>query len=92
MPNIAASQARLGSIQAELGRRQEALDSYRAGASALEQLVRRYPDDTSTLHNLMLAYSHVGDVLGNPAYDNASDTAGYARGIRKDGCCRQISP
>jgi len=76
LDNIAASQARLGAIQSELGQRQEALDSYRAGVSVLEQVVQRYPQVTGVRHSLMLGYSHVGDVLGNPAYDNVGDTAG----------------
>jgi serine/threonine protein kinase len=71
--NIAVSQARLGAIQAELGRRQDALDSYRAGVSHLEGLNRRLPNDAHTLRQLMLAHAHVGDTLGNPAYDNFGD-------------------
>jgi tetratricopeptide (TPR) repeat protein len=74
--NIAASQARLGAIQAELGRRQEALDSYRAGVSHLEGLNRRFPNNVHTLRELMLAYAHVGDTLGNPVYDNFGDESG----------------
>jgi tetratricopeptide (TPR) repeat protein len=77
--NIAASHARLGSIQADLGRRQEALDSFRAGVSELEAQVMRFPNNTYSRHELMLAYSHVGDILGNPAYDNFGDEPG-ARG------------
>ena len=74
--NIAASDARLGAVQSELGRRAEALASYRNGVAEIEAMCRRAPNDTHSRRELMLAYSHVGDLLGNPAYDNAGDTAG----------------
>jgi eukaryotic-like serine/threonine-protein kinase len=70
LTNIAASFARLGAIQAELGQLREALNSYQAGVSGLEQLIRRFPNHTRSRHELMLAYSHVGDILGSPACDN----------------------
>jgi tetratricopeptide (TPR) repeat protein len=66
----------MGAIQAELGRRQEALDSYRAGVAVREEVDRRFPNDVHSRHELMLAYSHVGDTLGNPTYDNFGDEAG----------------
>jgi tetratricopeptide (TPR) repeat protein len=74
--NIASSQARLGAIQAELGSRQSALDNYRAGASQIEDILRRFPNNAQSEHELMLAYSHIGDTLGNPAYDNFGDPEG----------------
>src|SRR5262249_49723886 len=74
--NIAASHARMGGIQAELGHRQQALESYRAAVSVREDISRGAPNDVHALHELMLAYSHVGDTLGNPAYDNFGDEAG----------------
>lgn len=74
--NIGVSHARLGSVLAELGRRDEALASFRAGVAVCEQAYRAAPTDTHAAHELMLAYSHVGDTLGNPAYDNAGDLAG----------------
>jgi len=74
--NIAASQARLGSIHAELGRRDQALASYRDGVSVLEDQSLRFPNNVHTSRELMLAYAHVGDTLGNPAYDNFGDEAG----------------
>ncbi|MBZ5608652.1 MAG: serine/threonine protein kinase [Acidobacteriia bacterium] len=76
LSNMAASHARLGAVMAALGRRDEALVSYRAGVAALESMQQHFPNDTHVRHELMLAYSHVGDTLGNPAYDNAGDAAG----------------
>jgi eukaryotic-like serine/threonine-protein kinase len=76
LSNIAVSQARLGAIQADLGHREEALESYREGVIRQEELNRRFPNDVHAQRELMLAYSHVGDTLGNPAYDNVGDEAG----------------
>jgi tetratricopeptide (TPR) repeat protein len=73
----------LGAIQAELGKRHEALASYRAGMSVLEEVKRRFPNDTYVLHEVMLAYAHVGDTLGNPVYDNFGDAAGALIEYRK---------
>ncbi len=81
--NIAASLARLGAVQADLGRREEALATYRKGVAELEEMVRRSPHDGHHRHELMLAYSHVGDILGNPAYDNFGDSAGAVAAYRK---------
>src|SRR5262245_22693666 len=76
LSNIAVSQARLGAIQADLGHREETLESYREGVIRQEELNHRFPNDVHARRELMLAYSHVGDTLGNPAYDNVGDEAG----------------
>jgi len=67
--------ARLGSIKAALGHRDEALASYRNGVSVLEALCRRLPSDTQARRELMFAYSHVGDTIGssNSTNDNRGD-------------------
>lgn len=67
--------ARLGSIKAALGDRDEALASYRNGVSVLEALNRRLPSDTLARRELMFAYSHVGDTIGssNSSNDNRGD-------------------
>ncbi len=74
--NLAAAYARMGTIQAELGAREKALANYRAGVVELEAQVARFPDREHAKRELVLAYSHVGDVLGHPAFDNNGDTAG----------------
>jgi len=88
--NIAASHARMGAIQAELGHRQQALESYRAALSVREEVSRNAPNDVYALHELMLAYSHVGNTLGNPAYDNFGDEAGarVSYGKMEEAACR----
>jgi tetratricopeptide (TPR) repeat protein len=44
--------------------------------AVLKALCDRFPSDPTARHELMLAYSHLGDILGNPEYDNAGDPAG----------------
>jgi tetratricopeptide (TPR) repeat protein len=81
--NTSSSHARLGAVLAALGRRDEALASYRAGLAELESMQQHFANDTHVQHELMLAYSHVGDTLGNPAYDNAGDAAGALESYNK---------
>jgi eukaryotic-like serine/threonine-protein kinase len=61
--------ARLGSVESELGRRDEALASYGSGVSVLEALCRQFPSDTRARRELMFAYSHVGDTLSNTIFN-----------------------
>ena len=80
---LAESHARLGSVKAALGRRDEALASYGSQVAVLETLSRSRPNDTQARHELMLAYSHIGDNLGNYDYDNAGDLPGAFRAYSK---------
>ena len=73
---LAESHARMGAVQAALGHREEALVSYRNQAAELEALYNARANDVRAHHELMLAYSHIGDTLGNHDYDNAGDLAG----------------
>lgn len=68
--------ASLGTIKHALGRPKEALASYRSGVAVLEALCRRYPSDTLARRELMFAYGHVGDTLGNPGFNDLGDSAG----------------
>ncbi len=81
--NLALAFARMGAVQSQLGAREKALANYRAGVAELETQVARSPDREQTKRELVLAYSHVGDVLGNPAFDNAGDTAGAINAYRR---------
>jgi tetratricopeptide (TPR) repeat protein len=74
--------ARQGSLQLHLGQTQDALASFRRQASVLNALCGRFPDDLAARHELMLSYSHIGDVLGNPEYENAGDAAGALEAFR----------
>jgi tetratricopeptide (TPR) repeat protein len=53
-----------------------ALQNFVEQLRLLEQLVREHPENAAYRRALMLAHSHLGDVLGNPNYLNASDPAG----------------
>ena len=64
--NLVAAYARMGAIQAELGAREKAFANYRTGVVELKAQVARFPG----------RYSHVGDVLGHPAFKNNGNTVG----------------
>jgi len=81
--DLAESHARLGSLQLNLGRPQDALANFRSQAAVLDALCQRFPSDTAARHALMLAYSHLGDTLGNPEYANAGDLSGAFQAYRK---------
>ncbi|HEV8146926.1 MAG TPA: protein kinase [Bryobacteraceae bacterium] len=80
---LSNAQAALGAAYAEQGKRPEALEHFRAGVAELEELCRRYPLDNNFRHELMLAYSHVGDVLGGRGFDNQGDSAGALEAYEK---------
>ncbi len=73
----------LGSVEASLGRPDLALVSYRSGVAVVEELCRRYPADTLARRTLMFAYGYVGDMLGNPVFNNLGDPAGAFRAYTK---------
>jgi tetratricopeptide (TPR) repeat protein len=77
--------ARVGNVEAYRRRQDAALASYRSGVTVLEGLCRRYPQDTLIRHDLMIAYSHVGDTLGNfnLHYKNPSDLPGAFQAYAK---------
>jgi tetratricopeptide (TPR) repeat protein/tRNA A-37 threonylcarbamoyl transferase component Bud32 len=81
--NLADLLGRRGSVGVFLHRTQDALANFRSQVSVLTALCERFPTDPAARHELMLAYSHVGDVLGNPEYDNLGDQAGAMEAYRK---------
>ncbi len=81
--NLAAAYARMGAIQSQLGALDKAIANYRSGVAELEAQVVRFPDREHAKRELLLAYAHVGDVLGNPAFDNLGDTAGAIDAYRR---------
>jgi tetratricopeptide (TPR) repeat protein/tRNA A-37 threonylcarbamoyl transferase component Bud32 len=62
-----------GMALARLARRDEALAYYRESVRQFELLVVREPENTAALRGLMLAYSHVGDLLSEAGLAKASD-------------------
>ena len=74
--DLAGAYASVGMAESELNDLQPALEHFRRGASELEALVAISPENTSWNRDLMLAYGHIGDALGNPGFDNLGDRAG----------------
>jgi hypothetical protein len=80
--SFADALGRQGSIQISLGLTQDALTSFRKQATVLNAVCTRFPSDPVPRHELMLAYSHIGDVLDNPEYKNAGNHAGALEAYR----------
>ena len=68
---------------AQVGRSREALEAHRKAAAIRENLLKKDEKNVVTRRDLMLVYSHIGDVLGSPNLPNLGDTKGavqaYAR-------------
>ncbi len=75
---LANAYSALGMSEVRLGRFKEGLARYRQALAGLEGLVRQDPQNTSYQHDLMLTWSHIGDVLGNPNLSSMGDTHGAA--------------
>ena len=63
---MASALAAVGMAQSRLGQLEPALASFREGAATLERLVAAEPRNMNWNRELMLAYGHMADVLGNP--------------------------
>jgi len=59
-----------------LGRLGEARKMMEESVAQWEELCHLEPVNFTFQRNRMLAYSHLGDVLGNPSFENLGDTAG----------------
>jgi tetratricopeptide (TPR) repeat protein/tRNA A-37 threonylcarbamoyl transferase component Bud32 len=66
----AGAYAEVGMAEVRLGRLEDALAHFRLGTAEMEKLVSADPTNTSCKRDLMLAYGHIGDVLGNPNQQN----------------------
>ncbi len=80
---IADCNADIGIMQARLSDLTGALESYKRALAEQLALSAEDPSNSTLKRELMLAYSHVGDVLGNPASPNLGDTAGALENYRK---------
>jgi eukaryotic-like serine/threonine-protein kinase len=83
MKGLAGAHAAVGMSEMRLGQLERALDSFRQGAATLESLVAAAPRNVTLGRSLMLAYGHVGDVLGNPDRQNLGDRPGALRAYRQ---------
>jgi len=66
-----------------LNQLQDALAHFRQGTAAMEALVASEPRNVSWNRDLMLAYGHVADVLGNPGLQNLGERVDALQAYRR---------
>jgi serine/threonine protein kinase len=71
----AAAAAGVGMALARKGQLDEARDQYQNAVTALQQALERDPNNSRTKRELMLAWSHVGDVEGSPTSSSMGNRA-----------------
>ena len=81
--SLASAYAALGMSESLLGRLDEALSYFRRGAAMMEGLVESQPQNVTWGRNLMLAYGHIADVLGNPDMPSLGDRPGALAAYRR---------
>jgi tetratricopeptide (TPR) repeat protein len=72
-----------GLSEIRLGRLEDALAHFRQAVAQMDELARQEPANLSYQRGLMLAYSHVGDVLGSPNMPSLGDAAGAMDAYRR---------
>ncbi|MBK9169529.1 MAG: protein kinase [Bryobacterales bacterium] len=72
-----------GMALSRFNRHEEALEAYRRSVALIEAEVAADPASTRRKRELMLAYSHVGDALGNPSLPGLDDAAGALDAYRR---------
>lgn len=72
---VASAEAAVGMTRARLGELAPAMRLYESAAQRGEALVAADPQNVSRKRNLMLAYSHLGDILGYPDLPNLGEAA-----------------
>jgi eukaryotic-like serine/threonine-protein kinase len=80
---LAIGYAAVGGAEAGLNQLKEALGHFRQDAAEMENLVASDPQNVTWNRDLMLAYGHVADVLGNPGMQNLGDRAGALESYRR---------
>jgi non-specific serine/threonine protein kinase/serine/threonine-protein kinase len=73
---LAASYTRVGDLLSATGDTSGALEHRRRALSVMETVAAIAPDDVATIRQLGVAYSKLGNQLGNPNYPNVGDLAG----------------
>jgi eukaryotic-like serine/threonine-protein kinase len=80
---LASGYAAAGMAESGLNQMREALVHFRDGTAEMEKLVAAEPDNVSWNRDLMLAYGHIADALGNPGMVNVGDRAGALQAYRQ---------
>jgi tetratricopeptide (TPR) repeat protein len=83
LQSLATAYAAVGMGESKMGRLQDALAHFRDGAAQMEKLVEADPHNTSLRRDLMVAYGHIGDVVGNPNLENLGDRDAALRAYRQ---------
>ena len=73
---LAAGYTRVGDLLSATGDTAGALDHRRKALSVMETVAAIAADDVATIRQLGVAYSKLGNQLGNPNYPNVGDPAG----------------
>ena len=73
---LAASYTRVGDLLSATGDTTGALDHRKKALSVMETVAAIAPDDVATIRQLGVAYSKLGNQLGNPNYPNVGDPSG----------------
>jgi eukaryotic-like serine/threonine-protein kinase len=81
--SLANAYAAVGMAESGVNQLEQALAHFRQGSAAMEKLVASEPRNVSWNRDLMLAYGHVADVLGNPGLHNLGDRWGALQAYRK---------
>jgi tetratricopeptide (TPR) repeat protein/tRNA A-37 threonylcarbamoyl transferase component Bud32 len=80
---LASGYAAAGMAESGLNQMREALAHFRDGTTEMEKLVAAEPHNVSWNRDLMLAYGHIADALGNPGMVNVGDRAGALQAYRQ---------
>ncbi|MGJ5815150.1 protein kinase domain-containing protein [Paludibaculum fermentans] len=81
--SVAASNAGYGMALAGVNQLEAAVRKFQVSADAWEKICQAEPTNIDHQRQRMLAYSHLGDVKGNPNYPNLGDKAGALAAFRK---------
>ena len=81
--SLAESYAAVGMAEIGLLQLPEALGHFRQGVDEMERLVAADPRNAPLKRDLMMAYGHVADVLGNPGVGNLGDRAAAFQAFRR---------
>jgi non-specific serine/threonine protein kinase/serine/threonine-protein kinase len=73
---LAAAYTRVGDLLSATGDTNAALEHRRKALAVMETVAAIAPDDVATIRQLGVAYSKLGNQLGNPNYPNVGDPAG----------------
>lgn len=80
---LATAFASVGMAQTTVNQLSPALEQFREGTAEMEKLVAADPHNAAWSRDLMLAYGHIGDVLGYPDLQNLGDRKGALEAYRK---------